>query len=158
VADRSRINYGQIIAGLSAILLSYLMCFDWFGTKDSGALNLFSVGHSAWEALDYIPAFLLVTIVAALIAPSLGLVNHDSRPSVPVNAVVGVLGIVSVLLILYRIMDPPDFGSFREVMGDVQTEGTVQLPIFLALPAAAGVAFGGFWARWEEVESLQSTG
>lgn len=156
--SRGRLNNGETIAGLSAILLSYFMFLDWFGTKDSGALNLFSVGHNAWEGLDYIPIFLLITIVTALIGPSLRLVINESRPPVPVDAMVGVLGIASVLLIFYRIVDPPNFGSFREIMGAVTIEGTVRFPIFLALLAAGGVAFGGFWATWEGLRKSATAG
>jgi hypothetical protein len=64
--------------------------------------------------------------------------------------VVAILGIVSVLLILFRIVDPPNFGS----EGIQQFEGTAQLPMFLALAAAAGIAFGGCLAMREEGISL----
>jgi hypothetical protein len=47
--DRGRLNFGELIAGVSAFLLSYFMFFDWFGIElvnDSrsnllGNLNLF---------------------------------------------------------------------------------------------------------------------
>jgi uncharacterized integral membrane protein len=55
-----------------------------------------------------------------------------------------------MLLILFRILDPPNFGT-EKIM---TFEGTVQLPIFLALLAAAGIAFGGCLAMWEEGFSL----
>jgi hypothetical protein len=64
--------------------------------------------------------------------------------------VVALLGIVSALLILLRIFDPPNFGSEETLFGTVTYEGTVQFPIFLALLAAAGIAFGGGWAMREE--------
>jgi hypothetical protein len=54
------------------------------------------------------------------------------------SATVAILGLISALLILIRIIDPPDFGSFREVWGTVTIEGTVQPPMFLALLAAMG--------------------
>jgi hypothetical protein len=71
--------------------------------------------------------------------------------------VVAVLGIVSVLLILFRIVDPPNFGSEEntQLEGVVfQFEGTVQLPMFLALAAAAGIALGGCLAMRGEGISL----
>jgi hypothetical protein len=148
--DRNRINYGEMIAGVSAILLSYFMFFDWFGSKDSGELQLFSVGRNAWEALDYIPIILMIAIVAALVAPTLRLTKLVYRAPLPINAIVGVLGIVSVLLILYRIVEPPNFGSLTDTFGTVPIEGTVQFPIFLALAAAVGIAFGGYWALRDE--------
>ena len=69
---------------------------------------------------------------------------------VPVNAVVAILGLVSMLLILFRILDPPIFYTEPTI----RSEGTAQLPIFLALLAAAGIAFGGCLAMWEEGFSL----
>ncbi|HEX8690142.1 MAG TPA: hypothetical protein VF729_07850, partial [Solirubrobacterales bacterium] len=56
-----------------------------------------------------------------------------------------ILGLVSMLLILFRIVEPPIF----DVERTVTYEGAVQFPIFLALLAAAGIAFGGCLARDE---------
>ncbi len=151
--ELGRLSNGERISGVSAILLFAFMCLHWFGSKDSGELRLFSVDRNAWEALDYIPIILLITVVVALAAVVLRSPNPVHKPPIPVNAVVAILGIVSVLLILLRILDPPNFGSFREIWGTITIEGTVQLPIFLALLAAAGIAFGGCWAMWEEVSA-----
>lgn len=145
----NRLSNGEKIAGVSAVLLFVFMFFDWFGSKDSGELRLFSVGHTAWEALDYIPIVLVISIIGALSVVVLRLISTD-EPSVRAHAVVAVLGFVSALLILFRIVHPPNFGSFREVFGPVTIEGTVQFPIFLALSAAAGIAFGGYRAMREE--------
>ena len=144
------LRVGETVAAVSAILLFVLMSLDWFGSKNDGALKLFSVGRSAWQALDFIPMVLLITIVAALLAAALRLVYPVSRPPVLVNAIVAILGIVSALLILFRIFNPPTFGSFREIWGTFAIEGTAQTPIFLALLAALGIAFGGFLAMREE--------
>jgi hypothetical protein len=144
-----RLSNGEKIAGVSAILLFVFMFFDWFGTQDSGALRLFSVGRSAWEALDYIPIVLVVAIVVALGVVALRLFDTTYEPPFRANAVVGVLGAISALLILFRIVDPPNFGSFREAFGPVTIEGTAQFPIFLALVAALGIALGGYLATRE---------
>lgn len=53
-----------------------------------------------------------------------------------------------MLLILFRIVDPPTFG----VEETITSEGTVQISIFLALSAAAGIAFGGWRAMREEAD------
>lgn len=109
-------------------------------------LGELSLGQSAWEALDVISVVLLITIVVALAVAALRLVDSVHGFPIPVNAVVAIFGIVSVLLILFRIVDPPNFGS-EEFL---QFEGTVQAPMFLALSAAAGIAFGGCLAMREE--------
>ena len=48
---------------------------------------------------------------------------------------------VAVLLILYRIISPPDFGSFGGVDGRRRRS---KFGIFLGLIAAAGIAYGGY--------------
>jgi hypothetical protein len=157
-----RLSNGEKISGVSAILLYVFMSFDWFGVKTTNTSNLLIAfegsqsGKSAWEALDVISVVLLITIIAALAVAALRLVDAVHGFPVPVNAVVAILGIVSVLLILFRIVDPPNFGSeeIPNFGGDLQFEGTVQSQIFLALAAAAGIAFGGCLAMWEEGFSL----
>lgn len=149
-----RVSNGERVSGVSAILLFALMFFHWFGSKDSGELQLFSVGRSAWEALEYIPIVLTVTIVAALAVVTLRLADVVRKSLAPFNALVAVLGLTSALLILFRAVDPPNFGSFREVWGNITIEGTVQFPIFLALLSATGIAVGGFLAMHEEGISL----
>jgi uncharacterized membrane protein len=146
-----RLSNGQKIASISALLLFVLMFLDWFGTKSSDdSFGLFSVGHSAWDALDYIPVVLLVTIVAALAVAALRLANAIGRASTPANAAVAIFGFVSAILILFRIIDPPNFGGFGTSFGAVTYEGTAPFPIFLALLAAGGIAFDGCWAMGEE--------
>jgi hypothetical protein len=148
--DLGKLSNGEKIAGVSAILLFFFMSFDWFGSKDSGELRLFSVGRSPWEALDYIPIALVLAIVATLGVVALRSTDIAYEPPVAANAVVAILGAVSVLLILFRIVDPPSFGSLRDTFGTVPIEGTVQFPIFLALASAVGIAFGGYLAMREE--------
>jgi hypothetical protein len=134
------------------------MFFHWFGVKAINTSNLlFAIqsvesGKSAWEALDFIPIVLVITIIAALAVAALRLTHAVRKPPVPVNAVVAILGLVSALLILYRIVDRPIFN----VEPTITLEGAVQSPIFLALAAAAGIAFGGCLAMREEGFSLSA--
>ena len=51
-----------------------------------------------------------------------------------------------MLLILFRIVDPPSFGSY----GGVSVDATLKVGIFLGLLAAAGIAYGGYSAMREE--------
>jgi hypothetical protein len=155
---RNRLNHGELIAAVSAILLLVLMFLDWFGVTLRDHSNLLYLlvlfpppGKSAWQALDYIPIVLLLSIVAALSLPALSM-KATRKPSMSTYLLVALLGIVSVLLILYRIVDPPSFGSYPDGMGGTVTrEGTVQFPIFLALAAAAGIAVGGCLAMRGEL-------
>jgi len=145
---------GEWISSVSAILLFVLMFFHWFGVKLVNTSNLlfavqsFGQGKSAWEALEYIPIVLTITIVVTLAVPALRLVDAFPKPSLPLNWLVAILGLVSMLLISVRIIDPPTFW----VEPTITSEGTVQAPIFLALLAAAGIAVGGWRTMREEAD------
>jgi hypothetical protein len=127
------------------------MFFHWFGVKLVNTSNLlFAIqsvepGKNAWEALDYIPIFLLLAIIAPLVVAGLRLGNAPPKALVLANTLVAILGVVSVLLVLYRIVNPPVF----YVETTITSEGAVQFPIFLALLSGAGIAFGGFVASRE---------
>jgi magnesium-transporting ATPase (P-type) len=149
--ELGRLSSGERIASVSAILLFVCMFFDWFGVESSDdSFSLFSVGHSAWEALDYIPFVLLITIIVTLAVAVLRFKRVVLELPVSINAVVAILGVVSVLLIFFRIVDPPSFGSFGTAFGTVSAEGTVELGVVLALLAAAGIAFGSYRGMREE--------
>ena len=58
--------------------------------------------------LDFIPIILVITIIAALAVATLRLTDSAYEPPISLNAIVTVLGGLSVLLILFRIIDPPE--------------------------------------------------
>jgi uncharacterized membrane protein YhaH (DUF805 family) len=149
--DVNRLSTGEKIAGVSAILLFIFMFFDWFTVSASNGFVSVSVGGSAWDALDVIPIILLIAIVAAVGVAVARLSDAVFEPSVSMNAVVAILGIVSVLLILYRIISPPDSG-----VSGIGVDPAVG--IFLGLIAAAGIAYGGYRAMQEEGASFGEIG
>jgi hypothetical protein len=148
--DLDRLSLGEKIAAVSAILLFIFMFFEWFGVEVSGAGGFSGTisgdGGNAWDTLDYIPIVLVITIVAALGLAALRLTDSAYEPPVPMSTVVTVLGVFSVLLILFRIVDPPSFASF----GGVSVDATLSIGIFLGLISAAGIAYGGYSAMREE--------
>jgi len=148
--DVDRLSPGEKIAGVSAILLFIFMFFNWFGVEVSGvggfSGSVPGAGGNAWDALEFIPIVLLLAIVAALGTVALRLSDSTFEPPVPMSTLVTVLGVISVLLILFRIIDPPSFDSF----GGVSVDATLSLGIFLGLVAAGGIAFGGYSTMKEE--------
>jgi hypothetical protein len=149
--EADRLSTGEKISAVSAILLFVFMFFDWFGVEVSGVPGFSgtvsgSGGGSAWDALDVIPIFLMLAIVAAIGVAVIRLTDADVEPPVSLNAIVAGLGGFAVLLILYRIVSPPDFDSF----GGVSVDATLKFGIFLGLIAAAGIAYGGYAAMREE--------
>lgn len=152
--DLNRLNLGEKIAGASAVLLFIFMFFDWFTVDISGGEGLFSVsvGGSAWDALDIIPIILMVAIIAAVALAVIRLTDAVFEPPVSMAAIVAILGAISVLLILYRIISPPNGGDVPGV--DVNPA----LGIFLGLIAAVGIAYGGYRAMQEEGTSFGDIG
>jgi hypothetical protein len=140
--DAERLSAGEKIAGVSGLLLFLFMFFDWFSVDGGGGFFTVDVGN-AWQALDVIPIFLMIAIVAAVGMAVIRLTDALLEPAIPVSAVVAVLGAVAFLLVLYRIVNPPDAG-FEGI--DVSPA----LGIFLGLIAAAGIAYGGYRAMQEE--------
>lgn len=144
--DVDRLSTGEKIAGASAVLLFIFMFFDWF-TVDIDGEGLFSlsVGGNAWESFSYIDLFLMLTILVAVAVVVIRLTDALIDPPVSLNAVLAVLGGISVLLILYRIIDPPgDTGGLEGV--DISPA----LGAFLGLIAAVGIAYGGYRSMQEE--------
>ena len=130
------------------------MFLDWFdyevvqSSNLLGYLNLSLPARNAWDALSYIPVVLALTVGVALITAVVRLGDSATKPPVRLNAAIGVLGLVSVLLIGFRIIEPPDF-----VFHGYNCEATIRPPIFLALGAAAGIAVGGFWSMRQGIQA-----
>jgi hypothetical protein len=156
--DVDRLSTGEKIAGVSAILLFIFMFVDWFSvdvSTSAGSLAFSaSAGGSAWDALDTIPIFLMIAIIAAVGVAVVRLTDAVFEPAISVNAVVAALGGLAVLLILYRIISPPDAGSAPGVSVDVSPA----IGIFLGLIAAVGIAYGGYRAMQEEGTSFGDVG
>lgn len=147
--EADRLSTGEKISAVSAALLFVFMFFDWFGAEVSSVTGFSGDvpgGGSAWDALDVIPLFLMLAIVVAIGVAVVRLTDADLEPPISMNAIVAALGGLAVLLILYRIIDPPGGGDF----GGVTVDTTLKLGIFLGLLAAAGIAYGGYSAMREE--------
>ena len=148
-----RLRAGERVAIVSALALLAFSFLDWYGAEPSGEAHFHTeAGGSAWQVLGLVPAVLAITVVVTLAAAALRLGGSDWRPQVPLSAAAAALGGLTALLILLRIVFPPDLGS----VGGIQLDATLSLGVFLALLAACGVAYGGYRAMGEEGDSFES--
>jgi len=169
--DTSRIRQGEMIAAVAAIVLFIVMFLAWFSipgadeettdqarqsieaaeeagldTGDAGeALDAVedSASISAWDAFDFIKIVLILTIIAAIALAVISATATQVNLPVALSVVVAGLGILSTLLVLYRLIDPPAEGLDRSY------------GVFLGLIACAAIAYGGWRAMQEEGTSFQ---
>ncbi len=134
-----RLRLGEVIAGGSAVLLLiFMFVLKWYAVSASLSPTLVNLGRPAswtgWSGLNHLRWFLLLTILAAL---ALAFFQASQRaPAIPVtlSVVVTVLGALSVLALIYRVLINPPSGS-----------GVGQRPgAYLGLAAAIGIVYGGY--------------
>jgi hypothetical protein len=153
-----RLRTGEAISLVAATLLFVLMFFDWWevgtGTESGSlvAVNLFDRGQDAWQALEVIPLFLMLAIVVAVGAALLRVLGSDWKPAIPPGAAVFVLGLLAAILILIRMISPPELAP--SALAGAEFPTSLQLPIFVALVAALGIAYGGWRAMGQEGTSF----
>lgn len=127
--DPGRLRRGELLAGTGAVLLLvFLLAGKWYGHGGRS--------RTGWEAVTDLRWLLLVTIVAAL---ALALTQVARRsPAVPVtlSLTVTVLGLISVLALIYRVLVNPPANE--------------QAGAILSLLSAIGLAYGGYLSLREE--------
>jgi hypothetical protein len=141
-----------MIAAVSALLLLIVMfIFTWFSV-DIGSTDLLGAagvdtGANAWQAFGFIDIVLFVTILVAVGGAFMSANAQSVNTPVAISAITTLLGILSVLLILYRIIDPPGPGDFSDTFDLSVSRG---IGVWLGLILAGGIAYGGWRAMQEE--------
>jgi hypothetical protein len=141
--DSSRLRTGEIVAGIGGVALFVFLFFDWFGggAEVSGSLvngtaTLSHPGISGWDALADLPGFLIILSGVSGIALA-SLAAAGQRVNIPLRrgAVTALLGVLAVLLILWRMFA----GS-----------PTLKIGVFLGLAAAIAITAGALMALGED--------
>lgn len=152
--DTARAGTGTLIAGASGVLLFIFMFLPWFGApgvsnevveqaqQAAEALGVegpedVDANFNAWESFEFIDLVLLLTVIVSVGVAAITLSGASVSLPVAGSAVTAGIGALAVVLVLYRIIDPP---------GDADRE----IGVFLGLLAAAGIAFGGYMGMQEE--------
>ena len=137
--DTANVGRGTLIAGVSGVLLFIFMFFSWFGVDVASAIPAgipedianqaieesgVDTTANAWQAFDVIDL-------------------SGASVSLPVagSAITTGIGALAFLLVLYRLINPPD---------DLGRE----IGIWLGLLATAGITYGGYEGMQEEGASF----
>jgi hypothetical protein len=142
--DVNRLTQGEKIAAGSAIALFIVMFLKWYGIDEAGGAG----DLSAWDAFDFIDLILLLTVVVTVGAAAAKAAG--TRIDFPLSTAIAVLGGLSTLLVLFRLIVTPDIDVIVDEIDLSRSYG-----VFLGLLAAAGIAYGGWRAMEEEGTSFQ---
>ena len=148
--DTNRLRTGELIAGIAGVVLLIVMFLSWYGAPDSvtaGGVTIdvddaasdlgIDTTVNAWQSFSFIDLVLFVTAVVAIgLAVATAMAQKVTLP-VAASALTAGLGILSTLLIIYRILDPVEDASRK-------------FGIFIGLVAAAAIAYGGWRSMQEE--------
>jgi hypothetical protein len=157
-----RLRRGELIAGAGgALLLVFMFGLTWYEVSGTFRQTLGLVLHqrtswTGWQALTHLRWLLLVT---ALVALALAYFQAVERaPAIPISlaVIVIVLGGLSALVLIYRVLINTPGNSLDQQPG-----------AYLGLAAALAIAYGGFASLRQEggvdpstaeIETLRLTG
>ena len=151
--DLGRLTRGEAIAAGSALVLFVAMFLPWFSEKAPVEVpGLSTIGraqdsHHAWTSFAMVDVLLFLVVLLALavaVAHAAGVLPSDTP--VPPALLVMAAGGLAVLLILYRLVDPPA-ATIEVAIG--QADVGRRIGVFLGLLAAAGIGLGGYLALTE---------
>jgi len=140
----------DLIAGISGLVLLVAIFLPWFGPSAAAeqavqeaqeitarfngeTIETPDLTESAWHAFSFVKWVLLLTALVGIRAGVAALARRGGRSATGATAVTAGLGILSTLLILYRVINP---------IGEAGRE----YGLFVGFLAALGVAVGGWLA------------
>jgi hypothetical protein len=144
--DTTRVRFGDMVAAVSGLVLFLSLFLNWYNVSVKAALGSASASVSGWEALSFIDILLFIIAVIAIAVAVARMANAFPRMAISPGLLVLAVGVLAVLLVLFRIIDIPGSGDVADVPG---VDLGRSFGIFIALLAAIGVAAGG-WLTWNE--------
>jgi hypothetical protein len=166
--DTTRLRFGDLIAGGSAVLLFLFMFMTWFKVEDSSGDDIPDAfkdlaSFNAWESFGFLDILLFLIIVAVIAIVVIRLVGVQLPPlPVPLGTILLALGALAAFLILIRLIFTPN--PAIEVLGqkvhaeDGDGEVKRSIGVFLGFLAALGMAAGGFLSMKERGEAIPGVG
>jgi hypothetical protein len=140
VAARPRAGAGELIAGGCGLLLLISMLLPWYGRETNIAGAVVTESWTAWQSLSAVAVLLFAIGLAAVALPA-----GRTLRSVPTgfrdDRALVLLGLLGVVLVLFRLIVPPIAGIDLQSGDSVDTSREPAL--FLALLATLGIVGGG---------------
>lgn len=153
--DTNRLGRGEMIAGISAVILFIVMFLGWFKFPDT--INGVATGvdlaaaagvdttFNAWQSYDFTDLILLLTIIVTIGTVVSAAMAREITLPVAASALVTGLGILSFVFVLWSIINTPSSGPVDLDRG---------IWVFVGLILTAGIAYGGWVSMQEEGTSF----
>jgi hypothetical protein len=130
---RSTLSFGELVGAISGLGLLVASFLPWYSAGGENA--------TAWQSFSVTDLVLAAAAIAALSVALVVIARLSVSYPVAGSAVSTGFGALALVLIVYRLIDPP--GS-----GDVDRE----IGAWLGLLAAAGITVGGYLGMQEPRE------
>jgi hypothetical protein len=157
---------GRLVAGIGGVALLGVMFLPWFelggeaadsyreGQQAAEVLNIpdfptIDTQANAFEAFESTDLILVAAALGAITLAVIAMTGADRLPAAA-SAIATVLAGLGALLVLYRLIDPPDL--FPESPG-FQVEVIRKVGAALGLVTASAVALGDWLGMREEAEA-----
>jgi hypothetical protein len=134
----SQVRVGELVGGISGLGLLVVSFLPWYSAGGQNA--------TAWQAFSVVDLVMAAAAVAAISVAIVSLGRLSVSYPVAGSAMTAGFGGLALLLIAYRLINPP--GS-----GDVDRE----VGAWLGLIAAAGITLGGYLGMQEPAVRRTST-
>jgi hypothetical protein len=156
--DMRGLRRSDRVIGISAIaFFVFLFFFKWFGVSSSASIGGVSYSDSAngWHTFTNSRWIWIITIVVALAVVAIDAGALELNSPVRRGVLVAGLGVLSAILILYRIVDHPSAATSGTIAGVHYSASVgIKIGIWLGLIAALGLTYGGYLAMQDEGTSL----
>jgi hypothetical protein len=161
VFDFRKASPGELIAaGAGIALIVFMLAIHWYGVRSTNVMPGPMAPHgvaeglprNAFQSFTFLDIYLLIAALAAIALPLVRASELRVPPSIPIDLIVAGVGIVAVVLIAIRLIDPPDL-AISDAAGntikvsEIGAEVIRKIGPWLGLVAAAGIAAGGLASR-----------
>jgi hypothetical protein len=167
---RNRLRLGELLAGVSGVLLFAVMFLPWYDIGGSlppglrqtvrsiGAASGVDLTRNAWESFAVIDVIMLLAILAAVGLLVLALTQRSVALPVAASVLVTMLGALATVLVLYRLINEPGFtiGGGGGVPGTHVPDRVIDIRFwaFAGFALCGALTLGGFLAMADEGEDL----
>ncbi|MBM3660668.1 MAG: hypothetical protein FJW95_14370 [Actinobacteria bacterium] len=157
--DVKKLSTGEMIIGISGIVLFFSSFLDWFGAEIKGVPGA-SGADNAWGfTLPLFAVLLGIAMVVLVALRAFGVVLPEKIGGFGFRLLY-LLGGLAFLLVLLKIIVGPDIDTGGASALGIEVSKTREIGAYIGLLCTAGLAVGGFMAAKEagDLDALMNRG